>query len=1184
MIKKLLLSALFLIVMLLVIFIGSAYFMLGTDRGFKWTTTRLQNFDERLSLAPTTGNLDTGIGTDQIQWQDDKLDITADGIESRWRSGCLLKTHFCLEYLNIKTLRVELKPGDTSSNSTPAVIELPDILLPLRITADELHIERFELQPAQSGEAKEPLVIEDIRLSHAEASGSEIAFDKLVFAHRNYDVELGGGIKLKGEYPIDIDVNVIATDVYETHDFKLNAQLDNTLTNLDVHAGLSGAAHVLLNADVQPLQPTLPLRGNLTWKEIGWPLDTRDVVKSNNGRLIIAGSLDDYHLRLETALEGSQVPSSELKLKGRVNTERVLLPEVDLVLLDGVATASAALSWHSGSHWVADLVFRQLNPGKQWEQMQGQLDGSMQVRGSADNGSWATIIDNTDITGELRGFPFSLTGSAARTRSGSWVIPKINLANGANNLVLAGSASDELDINLDMDFATIHTLIPGIAGNIKATANINGPVSSPSLVLGADTSLLKAGNALFRDLEIEANVQDAGQSTSDIKINIGRLTSGGQEVDSIVARLTGTRDDHNIDFSLNGPQDTAVKLLATGKLPDVPESTYPSGDWLGSLRSASLTLPGHQLQLSNPAGIKWQQDNKRVEVSAHCWQDQNASLCLKDNITGSPSGTANVSIENYRLRRLDQYLGDKTRLEGRLSADSVLNWDTTKEDGFSVELTAAIDNGAVVVMPATQDQQPLRLRYETLNLKTRADPFTVVSELSLTSQQLGSANIDLTLNPKNPDKEILGKVALQGLDVKLARPFLANFDEVDGRIDASGDISGTLSEPNFTGEVVLSNPVLLSDDLPLGIEGGQFTAKINGQQAALDGTFDTGKGELSIDGDAGWQRDTWSATLNVNGEGLSIRQKPLVSSEVNPALRIVLSPEKITVSGTVDVPAAVVDIKERDVSAASLSEDVIIIEDEDLAKSSSEDAENDATPGGPDIGTNITVNLGDQVNLQGYGLNARLTGNIQVNKSNDDPPQLGGQINIAEGFYKSYGQDLEVTDGQILFIGPIEQTRLDISAVRTIDNEDRVAGLQLGGPIADPTVTLFTEPADKTQESILSYIVLGRDLGGSSTSEESSLLAQAAVALTVRQGRGFATGFAESLGISDFQIDASGSGDDTQVVVSGRLSRKLLLRYGRSVFAPDQTLFLRYDISKRLYLEAAQGIERAVDLFYSYSF
>ena len=140
------------------------------------------------------------------------------------------------------------------------------------------------------------------------------------------------------------------------------------------------------------------------------------------------------------------------------------------------------------------------------------------------------------------------------------------------------------------------------------------------------------------------------------------------------------------------------------------------------------------------------------------------------------------------------------------------------------------------------------------------------------------------------------------------------------------------------------------------------------------------------------------------------------------------------------------------------------------------------------------------------------------------------------------------------------------------------------GPIANPEVTLFTDPADKTQESILSYIVLGRDLGSGQSTEESTLLAQAALALTIRQGRGFATGFAESLGISDFQIDAAGSGDDTQVIVSGRLSRRLLLRYGRSVFKPDQTLFLRYDISKRLYLEAAQGLERAVDVFYSFSF
>jgi len=230
------------------------------------------------------------------------------------------------------------------------------------------------------------------------------------------------------------------------------------------------------------------------------------------------------------------------------------------------------------------------------------------------------------------------------------------------------------------------------------------------------------------------------------------------------------------------------------------------------------------------------------------------------------------------------------------------------------------------------------------------------------------------------------------------------------------------------------------------------------------------------------------------------------------------------------------------------------------------------------------VKLGDDVNLSAYGLNASLTGNMQVSQRSPNPVQLGGEITIVSGVYKQYGQDLKVTDGQILFVGPVDQTTLNIDAVREIDDGDqRIAGLHITGQIENPEISLFTEPADKTQESILSYIVLGRDLGDAN-SQESNLLASAALALTLRGGRAYTDDIAEKLGIQEISLDARGRGDTTEVVVSGRVNDRILLRYGRSVFDDTYTLYLRYDITKQLYLEAAQGTARAVDIFYSFSF
>ena len=147
-----------------------------------------------------------------------------------------------------------------------------------------------------------------------------------------------------------------------------------------------------------------------------------------------------------------------------------------------------------------------------------------------------------------------------------------------------------------------------------------------------------------------------------------------------------------------------------------------------------------------------------------------------------------------------------------------------------------------------------------------------------------------------------------------------------------------------------------------------------------------------------------------------------------------------------------------------------------------------------------------------------------------------------------------------------------------------MAGLRVDGSLKNPTTVLFSEP-QLPEEEILSYIVLGRQLQfGSESQDDSKLLANAALFMGISNGRTLSTNLAKSLGIDDFALTASGTGEDTQVLVSGRLNNRLLVRYGVGIFNSVNTLFLRYDLAEKLYLETTQGLEKAVDLFYSFEF
>ena len=165
-----------------------------------------------------------------------------------------------------------------------------------------------------------------------------------------------------------------------------------------------------------------------------------------------------------------------------------------------------------------------------------------------------------------------------------------------------------------------------------------------------------------------------------------------------------------------------------------------------------------------------------------------------------------------------------------------------------------------------------------------------------------------------------------------------------------------------------------------------------------------------------------------------------------------------------------------------------------------------------------------------------------------------------------------------MFAGPLSYPFLDIEAVRVTG--DVTAGLRLSGPAMQPSSEIFSNPA-MSQEQALSWLLLGRPLHGG---EDGNVMAQAALALGLMGTAPIANKLAESFGVKDFTLDSEGSGVTSSVVATGRISERISLRYGVGVFEPANTLALRYELSKRLYLEAASGLANSLDLFYKRDF
>jgi translocation and assembly module TamB len=320
----------------------------------------------------------------------------------------------------------------------------------------------------------------------------------------------------------------------------------------------------------------------------------------------------------------------------------------------------------------------------------------------------------------------------------------------------------------------------------------------------------------------------------------------------------------------------------------------------------------------------------------------------------------------------------------------------------------------------------------------------------------------------------------------------------------------------------------------------------------------------------------WPLQATLQGERFEVADLAQAHVLASPELTVAVARKAIDVGGTLRIPTATVTLQELPARAVRVSDDLVIV-----------DAPKAATPGsalpeppGWRIESRIKVMLGDKVRFRGFGISTRLTGSVLVT---DLPGQMTvgeGVVNIAEGEYRAYGQELKITQGRILFAGPITNPALQIEVAREVD--DVTAGIRVTGTPRAPQVAVFSKPA-MAETDALAYLLLGspmRELSGA----EGKLLLNAVSTLGLAGGEFLAQRIGQTLGLQDVEVKTGNTLEEASLLVGRYLSPRLYIGYGLGLFDQSNTFRVRYKINRRLTLQAETGAQQGADLLYTIEF
>ncbi|HKS12946.1 MAG TPA: translocation/assembly module TamB domain-containing protein, partial [Pseudomonas sp.] len=728
----------------------------------------------------------------------------------------------------------------------------------------------------------------------------------------------------------------------------------------------------------------------------------------------------------------------------------------------------------------------------------------------------------------------------------AWTLGALAVQLGDNRITGSGSLQQRLAGRIDLDLPRLGQLWPRLQGQVKGRLDVAGTLDKPEGSLTLKGQQLAQDQNRIQSVGLDARLDSAQRAVLALKVGAIRL--GDTALGDLLATGKGDIRQQALSLKLDGPQ-LKVDLDLDGAL--------AKGDWRGRLARGRIQAGGQDWQLQAPARLQ-RLANGQLDFGAHCWRSGQASLCGEDQRL-APDPRLRYHLKQFPIESLAQWMPKDFAWKGSLNADVNLDIPASGPKG-----TFVIDASGGTLRIRDKDRW-LDFPYQTLRLDSTLNPRQVDTRLAFQGKGLGELMLNTRIDPVASSKPISGDFRLAGLDLSVARPFIPMVERLEGQLNGSGRLSGTLMAPQVNGSLNLTGGEVSGGELPVSLKDLSLQALIAGEQVQLNGGWrsgDAGRGQLG--GSITWGQ-ALAVDLRLQGQQLPVTVEPYAELDVAPDLNIRLVDDKLAVTGKVKVPKGKIIVRELPPSTVKVSEDTVIVGHQ-------------TAEGKPPMAMamDIDVEVGqERLSFSGFGLTANLLGHVHIGDNMD----TRGELSLADGRYRAYGQRLTIRRARLLFAGPIAQPYLDIEAIRQVD--DVIAGIRLSGNAEQPTTQVFSEPA-MSQEQALSYLVLGRPLG--TTGEDNNMLAQAALGLGLAGSAGITGSLASNLGIEDFQLDTEGSGDATSVVASGNLTEKLSLRYGVGVFEPANTIALRYKLSKKVYLEAASGVASSLDIFYKRDF
>jgi translocation and assembly module TamB len=899
------------------------------------------------------------------------------------------------------------------------------------------------------------------------------------------------------------------------------------------------------------------LGARVRWQDV--PLPGLTPATLTRGALKLRGALTD--LRVSGALRAadSSVGGFDVDWRGRLTPQQFEFGQLRSTVLAGHVRARGTLDWQERLCTRFIFDFAALDFAHLDAQFSSTLEGLGRGHGCRMAQRWQGGITFERVSGRWRGQPLRARGEFEQTdaRSG---LHALHVELGTNVLDAELELAPTLAGRFKLAAPQLGALATNLAGRLEADGEVGGSVAAPLLRARMTGSGLAFGAWQAATLDGHIDIDASRLSASRLSLALNDFAHQKTALGQLRVNAEGTAAAHHVTLAVQGGAFESELAL---------DGAWAAPLWSGTLATLSFDTPGSgPWRLAQATALTVHAG--RWTFGPGCLSQDSAQVCATLNDWSAQAGAAELRLRAVPLALLREWFPASLEPRGKLNGEAQLAKLAGQWQGQG---KLSIARGQVRYRAAGEPEQTLPLKAAAGTFQLAGERLRAEAALEVGEWFRLRAEFDGGLAP---DAALRSDLVFTAPDIHWLEEFVPELAGSHGSAELRTHVQGSRAAPHFKGELVMSAGRLL---LP------RFGTELAALKLSAEGTPDT---ELAVAGQAEIGAGTLHMTgtfnprgvagarlaLHLRGEQLALVRLPDIEADAAPDIELSLAAARCDLHGQVNWSRVQIHLPSLPERAVVTSPDEVLVGGE-VAGEAPRPRQRWFVD---TLAADLDFTLGDEVELSAAGMDAKLNGAVHWNKPRGDARGRGrGGLNIVDGHYKAYGQDLDIQRGALIFDGPIDNPALDVRAIRP--DLEVTAGVRVSGNLRLPKFALFAEPSMPDAE-VLSYLVTGHALANAS-SGEAGVIARAALSLGADRAALVTSQLSNLFALDEFGINPGRNARTSSIVAGKRLTPKLTVRSEFNPFERVWSFFLNYKLSPRWSVEAQTGAGQGADVIYS---